>query len=102
MTNLHPADLMTSAQARTVLLVSQPTLSRLVKAGKLRPAYKCPGLRGAMLFDPADVTALAEQRNRLPVCECEAPDLDDLGACRICKRKPLGLLRISQASQRAV
>lgn len=37
-------------------------VSRLVRAGKLRPTRKLPGLRGPYLFDRSEVVALAEAR----------------------------------------
>lgn len=55
--------LLTSAEARAVLYVSQPTFSRLVKAGKLTPYMRAgSGVRSAMLFRPEDVEALAAER----------------------------------------
>lgn len=36
------------------------TVHRLVAAGRLRPAAKAPGLRGAYLFDPAEVDRFLE------------------------------------------
>jgi hypothetical protein len=35
------------------------TVNRYVRDGKLTPAFQFPGLRGARLFNPADVEALA-------------------------------------------
>ena len=35
------------------------TVNRYVRTGKLQPTFQFPGLRGARLFDPADVEALA-------------------------------------------
>ena len=35
------------------------TVNRYVRDGKLEPTFQFPGLRGARLFDPAAVEALA-------------------------------------------
>jgi predicted site-specific integrase-resolvase len=35
------------------------TVNRYVREGKLEPTFQFPGLRGARLFAPADVEALA-------------------------------------------
>lgn len=56
------ATLIGSAQACIVLDVDKSTLSRWVKAGKIRPAQQLPGKSGAMLFKPADVARLAVDR----------------------------------------
>ena len=41
---------------------SPTTISRLVKAGKLTPVHKLPGLRGAYVFRRSDVLALRGER----------------------------------------
>lgn len=54
-------DLITTAEALEVLgKSSATTISRYVTAGKLTPARKLPGLRGAYLFRRADVERLAD------------------------------------------
>lgn len=53
------ATLLTSAEVCATLGVHRATLSRWVAAGKLRPAFKLNGERGAFLFRPADVARLA-------------------------------------------
>jgi len=46
-----------------ILRVTQASsVIRLVKAGKLTPVQKLPGLRGAYLFNRADIEALAAER----------------------------------------
>lgn len=54
-----PPVLMTSAEACERLgltnTLDRSTLSRWVLIGKITPAQKLPGLRGAFLFDPAEV-----------------------------------------------
>ena len=37
------------------------TIHRWVDAGRLKPAAKTPGIRGALLFNPRDVDRLARQ-----------------------------------------
>lgn len=57
------ADLITTAEAMPLLGVTQPSsVIRLVKTGRLTPVQKLPGLRGAYLFDRADIEALAAER----------------------------------------
>jgi excisionase family DNA binding protein len=50
--------LITTADAAKVLGVHVATISRMVAAGRLVPAVKVPGKRGAFLFHPEDVEAL--------------------------------------------
>ena len=56
-----PAAYITSAGVCALLKIDRSTLSRWVAAGKITPAVKAPGLRGAFLFDPAEVRRLSEQ-----------------------------------------
>lgn len=51
-------DLITTAEAAQVLGVHVATISRMVASGRLTPAVKVPGKRGAFLFRPEDVDAL--------------------------------------------
>lgn len=52
-------DLITTAEALTILKRNSPaTVSRMVKAGKLTPALKLTGKRGAYMFHRSDVEAL--------------------------------------------
>ena len=51
-------ELVTTADAAKVLGVHVATISRMVAAGRLTPAVKVPGKRGAFLFRPEDVNAL--------------------------------------------
>lgn len=46
------------------LQISVPSVTRLVRDGALEPVAKAPGVRGAYLFDPADVDALLSERAR--------------------------------------
>jgi excisionase family DNA binding protein len=52
----------TTAYAAKALGVHTATIRRMVERGELTPALKAPGLRGAYLFDPADIIRLASQR----------------------------------------
>ena len=54
--------LLTAAEAADRLRVDVRTVARWANAGILPTAYKVPGLRGARLFHPDDVDALAAQR----------------------------------------
>jgi excisionase family DNA binding protein len=54
--------LLTTAQAAAVVRVPRRTLIRLVERGEIAPAMKLEGLRGAYLFDPIAVEALAAER----------------------------------------
>lgn len=55
-------DLLPSSEVCALLFVDRSTLSRYVKAGRITPARKLAGLRGAMLFNRGDVDALAAER----------------------------------------
>ena len=53
---MNPTDsLMTSAAVCEELNIDRSTLSRWVAAGRISPAAKLPGIRGAFLFDPSEV-----------------------------------------------
>lgn len=56
------SSLVTSAEASVLLGKSVSTISRLVKRGTIQPTAKLPGLRGAFLFNRADVEALAKEK----------------------------------------
>ena len=51
---------MTTAQVADRLGRSVPTVIRLVNSGKLAPATKLPGIRGAYMFTRESVDALAK------------------------------------------
>lgn len=51
--------LVTTVEAAAITGKSWRTVIRLVERGQLTPAQKLPGLRGAFLFNRADVDALA-------------------------------------------
>lgn len=56
-------ELISTAEALTVLKRKSPsTITRLVQTGRLTPAAKLPGIRGAYLFNRADIEALAGDR----------------------------------------
>lgn len=49
-------NLLTSAEVCDMLGgIDRSTLSRMVKEGRITPAIKLPGLRGAFLFEPTEV-----------------------------------------------
>lgn len=54
--------LITTAEVARLLKVSRASVVRLGNSGALRVAAKGSGIRGPMLFDPADVEALRRQR----------------------------------------
>ena len=54
--------LLTTAEAARVLQVSPSAVSRMVTREELVPAFKAPGVRGSMFFDPAVVEKLAARR----------------------------------------
>lgn len=58
------SNLITAAQAADLLDRPRREVVRLVERGDLVPAMKLEGLRGAYLFDPAAVEALAVERAR--------------------------------------
>ena len=47
--------LLPSVEVCATLGIDRSTLTRWVAAGKIRPAQKLPGTRGAYLFDPSEV-----------------------------------------------
>lgn len=56
--------LVTTREVATALGCSHRTVLRRVAAGILVPAQKLAGYRGDFLFHPADVEALAAERDR--------------------------------------
>lgn len=52
-------NLITATEAAAILGQTVRNVARLAGTGKLEPAKKLPGLRGAYLFNPDDVDALA-------------------------------------------
>lgn len=53
-----PDELVTSAAVCTELGIDRSTLTRWVQAGRIEPATKLPGLRGAYLFTRAEIDRL--------------------------------------------
>lgn len=49
-----------TAEAAEHLQVSTRQIARMVKTGKLTPAFKANGVRGAYLFDRSQIEALAQ------------------------------------------
>lgn len=54
------ADLITAAEAAEILRVSHRVVIRRVERGELTPVRKLPGIRGAFLFDAAQIRLAAE------------------------------------------
>jgi predicted site-specific integrase-resolvase len=52
-------ELIGSKEACEMLSIDRSTLTRWVQAKKIEPVKKLNGIRGANLFDPADIEALA-------------------------------------------
>ncbi len=52
-------ELVTTAEAGALLKARPRTVQRIVERGKLTPVKRLPGPFGAMLFDRAEVEALA-------------------------------------------
>lgn len=55
--------LLTSRQVAEQMNTTVTTVNRWVQAGRLEPALRVPGYRGARLFDPASIEALAKGKN---------------------------------------
>lgn len=53
---------LTAATVAERLGMSRWALLRLVKAGRIAPAQKLDGIRGAYLFDPAEVERVRRER----------------------------------------
>lgn len=49
------APLLSTTEAVERLNIDRSTLTRWVASGRIKPAHKLPGLRGAYLFDEAEV-----------------------------------------------
>lgn len=62
MTKTTTTEQVPTAEAARVLGVSVWSIRRLIERGELEPTAKLPGLRGAYLFDRADVDRLAAER----------------------------------------
>jgi predicted site-specific integrase-resolvase len=52
---MQNVSLLSSADTARVLGIHQTTVSDWVKAGRIKPVQKMPGLRGAYLFHPTEV-----------------------------------------------
>jgi len=60
MSNIPPPQsgtLIPTAEVAALLGVSTKTISRWAVDGRLTPVFKAPGLRGALLFDRAQIEA---------------------------------------------
>lgn len=57
--HMPQTDLVPTAEVARILGRDVRTVHRLVASGQLTPAVRAPGIRGALLFDRADIDALA-------------------------------------------
>ena len=57
-------DLLSTAEAAERLRIHPRSVARLAHSGELPSAAKAPGVRGAYLFDPAVIDAVAAERVR--------------------------------------
>lgn len=56
---MHPmTNLLTTKEAAERLGVTVYTVARYAREGRLTPALRLPGIRGAMFFQPEDIEAL--------------------------------------------
>lgn len=53
-------DLMATADVVAMLGLSNSTIIRMVDDGKLSPAFKAPGIRGAYFFNRSEIEAMAK------------------------------------------
>jgi DNA-binding XRE family transcriptional regulator len=56
--------LITANQAAAQVGVNRRTITKYVETGRLTPAMKLPGTKGAWLFRQADIDLLAGERRR--------------------------------------
>lgn len=63
--HMPPPDLLTTRQVATLLRCSVATVARMAADGRLTPAYRLEGQRGALLFRPSDVKRLARKSERV-------------------------------------
>lgn len=61
MSNLSPDDLMPTSEVAETLGCTVKTIARWVSDGRLTPAAKAPGVRGAMFFRRSDVEDFARK-----------------------------------------
>lgn len=55
---------LTASEAARHLKASRRTVTRLARAGQLEYVAKAPGIRGAYLFDSAQIESLAAEREK--------------------------------------
>lgn len=68
-----PTVLMNSAETCERLHeIDRSTLSRWVLTGRITPAQKLPGLRGAFLFDPAEVERVRAELDSEPATDAHS------------------------------
>lgn len=56
---MNNGELLTTSQVAEIKQVSERTIARWVRLGKLAPVAKAPGIRGAYLFRAEDVNEQA-------------------------------------------
>lgn len=66
------SDLLTTAQVAARLDVWVGTVNGWARSGRLAPVLQVPGYKGARLFDPAEVEALAVERERRKAARASA------------------------------
>jgi hypothetical protein len=54
--------LIPTAEAARIIGADIRTVLRMVERGQLEPVAQGPGIRGAFLFDPHDIAAIAQKR----------------------------------------
>lgn len=59
---MDKTDLLTARETAAHLGLTVSQVGRLAARGELGTAIKAPGLRGARLFDPAEVDRFADER----------------------------------------
>jgi len=65
-TQASEPNFLSSTEVAAALATSQSTVSRMVTAGRIAPAFQAPGIRGQRFFHRADVDALVrEEREQL-------------------------------------
>lgn len=70
MVNAMATELLSTAKAADALNVHRSTLTRMVQAGKIKPAVKGEGVRGEMFFYPSEIrkakARITAERSVLP------------------------------------
>lgn len=59
---MHLTELLTTSDVAAQAGVHVSTVTRAVALGELEPAFRAPGQKGAMWFEPTDVRSWLERR----------------------------------------